>query len=119
MKPDNLHQAARAPLSAAKQALLDKYLQGRVTANNGKESILRRPSGEDIPLSFAQQRLLFIYKLDPQSAAYNLPAALILQGKPDRFAVERAINEIVSRHEILRTTFVIANGTPVQRIAPT
>lgn len=119
MKPDNLHQATRAPLSAAKQALLDKYLQGRLTINNDKESILRRSSDEDIPLSFSQQRLYFIDRLNLQSAAYNLPAALILQGELDCPAVEHAINEIVKRHEILRTTFVIANGKPVQRIAPT
>src|SRR6185503_13726313 len=71
------------------------------------------------PLSFAQQRLWFLHLLDPQSSAYNMPFALRLSGQLDIPALERALNEIVRRHEVLRTTFDALDGEPVQLIATT
>jgi NRPS condensation-like uncharacterized protein len=71
------------------------------------------------PLSFAQQRLWFLHLLDPQSSAYNMPFALRLSGQLDISALERALNEIVRRHEVLRTTFDALDGEPVQLIATT
>ena len=71
------------------------------------------------PLSFAQQRLWFLHLLDPQSSAYNMPFALRLVGQLDIPALERALNEIVRRHEVLRTTFDALDGEPVQLIAQT
>src|SRR5262245_51875416 len=71
------------------------------------------------PLSFAQQRLWFLHLLDPQSSAYNMPFALRLSGQLDVPALERALNEIVRRHEVLRTTFAELDGEPVQLIATT
>ena len=69
------------------------------------------------PLSFAQQRLWFLHLLDPQNAAYNMPFALRLSGQLDILALERTLNEIVRRHEVLRTTFDALDGEPVQLIA--
>src|SRR6185503_15776090 len=71
------------------------------------------------PLSFAQQRLWFLHLLDPQSSAYNMPFALRLVGQLDIPALERTLNEIVRRHEVLRTTFDALDGEPVQLIATT
>jgi len=71
------------------------------------------------PLSFAQQRLWFLHLLAPQSPAYNMPFALRLVGQLDIPALERTLNEIVRRHEILRTTFDALEGEPVQLIAAT
>src|SRR6476620_3222498 len=71
------------------------------------------------PLSFAQQRLWFLHQLDPQSSAYNTPAALRLSGQLDIPALERTLNEIIRRHEVLRTTFDALDGEPVQLIATT
>ena len=71
------------------------------------------------PLSFAQQRLWFLHQLDPQSSAYNMPAALRLSGHLDILARERTLNEIIRRHEVLRTTFDALEGEPVQVIAAT
>ena len=80
-------------------------------------------SGEEevfvFPLSFAQQRLWFLHLLDPQSSAYNMSFALRLSGQLDIPALERALNEIVRRHEVLRTTFDALDGEPVQLIATT
>src|SRR5215813_6474584 len=71
------------------------------------------------PLSFAQRRLWFLHLLDPQSSAYNMPFALRLLGQLDIPALERSLNEIVRRHEALRTTFDALDGEPVQLIATT
>ncbi|HEU4561203.1 MAG TPA: amino acid adenylation domain-containing protein, partial [Longimicrobium sp.] len=71
-----------------------------------------------LPLSFAQERLWFIDQLEPGSAAYNVPLALDLPGPLDTAALERALGEIVHRHEPLRTVFAVRNDEPVQVIQP-
>ncbi|HEU0079849.1 MAG TPA: condensation domain-containing protein, partial [Longimicrobiaceae bacterium] len=71
-----------------------------------------------LPLSFAQERLWFIDRLEPGSAVYNIPVAWRLGGALDEAALERALGEIVRRHEALRTTFTEVDGSPVQVIAP-
>src|SRR5579872_2460330 len=69
------------------------------------------------PLSFAQRRLWVLDQLLPNNPAYNLPLAIRLEGPLDRRALERCLNEIVRRHETLRTTFAMAEEEPVQIIA--
>jgi amino acid adenylation domain-containing protein len=71
-----------------------------------------------LPLSFAQERLWFIDRMEPGNATYNIPAALRLSGALDERALERALGEIVRRHEALRTVFAEVDGSPVQVIAP-
>ncbi|HEU0076091.1 MAG TPA: amino acid adenylation domain-containing protein, partial [Longimicrobiaceae bacterium] len=71
-----------------------------------------------LPLSFAQERLWFIDRLESGSAVYNIPVAWRLGGELDVEALERALGEIVRRHETLRTTFAEVDGSPVQVIAP-
>ncbi|MET0399016.1 MAG: amino acid adenylation domain-containing protein, partial [Longimicrobiaceae bacterium] len=71
-----------------------------------------------LPLSFAQERLWFIDRLEPGSALYNIPVARRLGGALDEAALERALGEVVRRHEALRTVFAEAGGSPVQVIAP-
>jgi amino acid adenylation domain-containing protein len=75
-------------------------------------------NGSGPALSFAQQRLWILDQLDPGTAAFNLPAAARLKGPLDPAALERALNEIVARHEALRTTFAMNGGKPVQIISP-
>ncbi|WP_437334473.1 amino acid adenylation domain-containing protein [Sorangium sp. So ce394] len=70
------------------------------------------------PMSFAQERLWFLAQLEPESASYNLAAAVRLTGSLDAGVVERCVAEIVRRHEILRTTFGVVDGQPVQVIRP-
>ncbi|PYS94472.1 MAG: hypothetical protein DMF50_12430, partial [Acidobacteria bacterium] len=81
-------------------------------------ALARAPRDRDLPLSFAQQRLWFLDQLEPGCAFYNIPAALRLRGALDAEALRRSLNEIVRRHEALRTTFRAAEGEPVQVIAP-
>jgi len=77
---------------------------------------LARPSRQHTPLSFAQERLWFIHQLHPQSASYNVPMALRLQDELDVDVLEKALAEIIRRHEILRTHFAVHGGKPVQVI---
>ncbi|HEX6292480.1 MAG TPA: amino acid adenylation domain-containing protein [Herpetosiphonaceae bacterium] len=76
------------------------------------------PREAPLPLSFAQQRLWFVDQLAQGMSAYNMPAAVRLRGRLDAPALERALAEVVRRHEILRTTFALLGGQPVQRVAP-
>ncbi|MBC8030241.1 MAG: amino acid adenylation domain-containing protein [Pyrinomonadaceae bacterium] len=80
--------------------------------------IERARRDQEIPLSFAQQRLWFIDQLEPGSSLYNINRALRLQGALDVTKLERAIQSIAKRHEVLRTTLVAQDGRPVQQIAP-
>ncbi len=70
------------------------------------------------PASAAQQRLWFLNQLEPESPAYNIPAVLRLRGELNVGALERSLNEIVSRHEALRTTFRTVDGKPAQVVGP-
>jgi amino acid adenylation domain-containing protein len=73
---------------------------------------------EPPPLSFGQQRLWFLDQLEPGLLSYNTPAAIRLDGDLDLDALGYALNEIVRRHEVLRTSFGARRGDPVQLIAP-
>ena len=79
-------------------------------------AIPRRPRRDRAPLSFAQQRLWFTWQLAPESSAYNNPVAMRLRGRLDVGALTSSLTEIGRRHEILRTTFAVEDGEPVQRI---
>ncbi|MFL6236787.1 MAG: amino acid adenylation domain-containing protein, partial [Thermoanaerobaculia bacterium] len=76
------------------------------------------PRGGDLPLSFAQERLWFLDQLQPGSPVYNLPAAVRLRGRLDVEALRSGLQEVIDRHESLRTTFAVRNGRAVQVIAP-
>ncbi len=76
------------------------------------------PRGEDLPLSFAQERLWFLDQLQPGSPVYNMPAAMRLRGRLDLGALRRSLQAVIGRHEALRTTFAVRGGRAVQVIAP-
>ncbi|MFS0517038.1 amino acid adenylation domain-containing protein [Nostoc sp. UIC 10607] len=71
---------------------------------------------EELPLSYAQQRLWFLDQLEPNSAIYNIPLALRLVGNLNRAALEQSFQEIIDRHEALRTNFITVDGKPSQII---
>jgi amino acid adenylation domain-containing protein/FkbM family methyltransferase len=72
----------------------------------------------EIPLSFGQERLWFFEQLEPGRANYNIPLALRISGNLNLTALSEALNEIIRRHESLRTTFNIVNMQPVQAVSP-
>ncbi|MEO7332160.1 MAG: amino acid adenylation domain-containing protein, partial [Minicystis sp.] len=81
-------------------------------------SITRVPRDKPLRLSFAQERLWFLAQLEPNSLFYNVSLGLRLGGRLDQGAMERALSEIVRRHEVLRTTFAAPEGQPVQIVQP-
>ncbi len=82
-------------------------------------SIRRRDAQSQTAVSsFAQQRLWFFDRLNPATPAYNMPGVIRLKGKLILPVLERALEEIIRRHEVLRTTFTADSGTPLQVIHP-
>lgn len=80
-------------------------------------SLLPVSRDKDLPLSFAQQRLWFLHQLDTDSAVYNCPAAVRLRGALNIAVLEQSFNEVLRRHEALRTNFVSSDGSPSPVIA--
>lgn len=102
-----------ASLSPAKRALLQKMLEKTRPADG---AIARRPSGSAPGLSFAQQRLWFLDQLEGPSATYNMPTAFRMRGPLDVMTLERALGEIIRRHEVLRTNIRTLDGKPVAHV---
>lgn len=113
-----LQEMAHSDLSENKRALLARYLRGERSWSWRDENaaIPRRTTGDTAPLSFAQQRLWFLEQLEPGSSAYLIPLTRRLQGALNVGAIARALKALVQRHEILRTTFQIRDGQPLQII---
>ncbi|HEV7684731.1 MAG TPA: condensation domain-containing protein, partial [Pyrinomonadaceae bacterium] len=100
-------------ISEAKRQLLARYLRGEVKQTTSSRTISRIPADALPQLSFAQERLWFLDQLNPNSAVYNVPLAVTLTGPIDSAALERSVNEVVRRHDVLRTTFATSDGQPV------
>src|SRR4051812_26437508 len=113
---DGILATRRDRLSPQKRALLEK-LKGSALSES-QVGIPRRPPGDLPPLSFAQRRLWFLDQMMPGSPAYNVAMRFRLRGALHHDVMERSVNEIVRRHEALRTTFPSEEGEPWQRIAP-
>ena len=112
------------PLRALFESPTVAELAKRIEEAHGKDQRLStRPivpvsRDKDLPLSFSQQRLWFLDQYEPNSSVYNIPSALRLRGSLNIGALEQSLNEILRRHESLRTTFSMVDGEPVQVIAP-
>lgn len=102
--------------SKSKRALLARLLAKKGVG--ATQPIPARASEGPVPLSYAQSRLWFLEQLSPGVAGYNVSGALRLRGRLDVTVLQRAVEEVVRRHEALRTTFEEVGGEPVQRIHP-
>ena len=107
-----------AALSPTKQALLAQRLRLQGGPVSDAHRIPRRAGTGPSPLSFAQEQFWFLDQLQPGSSAYNMTKVYRLTGSLDVHALERALNEIRRRHEVLRTNFDFSDEQPVQIIAP-
>jgi len=110
-------------LTPEQRALFELRKRERDRAVPATSVIPRLPPSAQtaVPLSFAQQRLWFLHRLDPASPVYNTFLTARLTGPFDREALGKALDEMVNRHQVLRTTFDLENGQPVQilnRTAP-
>ncbi|MFL6292867.1 MAG: condensation domain-containing protein, partial [Thermoanaerobaculia bacterium] len=110
-------------LSPEKQALLvlqmKKKKAAEAAAARTASGMPRRPEpSAPAPLSFAQQRLWLLDRLEPGTTAYNMPIHARLRGALDAAALELAVGAILRRHDALRTTFVERDSQPVQVVSP-
>jgi non-ribosomal peptide synthetase component F/acyl carrier protein len=113
----SLRAIFEAPSVAALAQRVEQALRQNEASSLPPLQVIERP--ERLPLSFAQQRLWFLDQLEPESPAYLVPSVLKVEGQLDVSALERSVQELVSRHESLRTVFVEREGQPVQVIKPT
>jgi amino acid adenylation domain-containing protein len=106
----------QAQLSSTQRAVLEKWKKGSAAARS--DAITRRAQQSSAPISYAQQRLWFLDQLLPGNPAYNISAAVRMTGTLDIHALQQSLDEIIRRHEALRTSFVVVEGQPTQVIAP-
>ena len=100
-------------LRARKDDIL-ALLQSAAEPAAGRPDLRAIPRDGALRASFAQERLWYIHQLEPDSAAYNIPAAIRIRGPVDRRAIEAALHALAERHETLRTALETVDGRPMQ-----
>lgn len=110
---NNLHD-----LNPADRRLFEELLAAEGIEMVAEPAIPRRKSDDDLPLTYAQQRLWLLDQLEPKNPAYNIPKFLRIGGPLNVPVLERCLSEIVRRHEALRTTFHSRGGQPEQIVSP-
>ncbi len=105
-------------LPSEKHDLLSALLKRERSESESRHIPPRPQHAESPPLSYAQQRMWFLSRLAPNDPYYNLPYALRMIGALNVAALERAFNDMIRRHEVLRTTFETVHGQPLQVVRP-
>ncbi len=107
----------RSELAERKQEIIDLLKNNNLVDSYTSSTI--QPVGRDqiLPLSFAQQRLWFIDRLEPNKSFYNIPEAIRFKGNLNVDILQQSLDAIVSHHEILRTNYIEADGNPIQIIS--
>jgi amino acid adenylation domain-containing protein len=106
-----------AGLSQEKRDLFKRLLAQKGVTLSRLPIVPRKKTTDPLPLSFAQQRLWFLDQLEPSTSSYNIFDTLTFTGPLDTTALASALNEIVRRHEVLRTCFETLSGQPVQIVS--
>ncbi|MEQ8997814.1 MAG: aminotransferase class V-fold PLP-dependent enzyme [Coleofasciculus sp. B1-GNL1-01] len=107
-----------AQISERKAEIIAFLNQANLASNSTSQAIQPVSRERNLSLSFAQQRLWFLQQLEPGNPFYNEHVAIQLTGLLDVASLEQSLNEMVQRHEALRTTFKMVEAQPVQIIAP-
>ncbi|RLK09870.1 amino acid adenylation domain-containing protein [Micromonospora sp. M71_S20] len=109
--------ASHTPSASPRQELLQRRLRGAGLSRRA-DTIAPAPRTGPLPLSFGQHRLWVLDQLQPGGAGYLMSVGLRLRGTPHSAALRRALTELVARHEILRTRYVVVDGEPAQVVGP-
>ena len=104
-------------LSPAKRAFIEQRLR-EAREKAASSGIPRGVEGEPVPLSFAQELLWRLEQAAPGTSAYNVPRAMQVRGELDVARLQNALDKLVERHAILRTSFVADGDDPVQIVRP-
>ncbi|MEL7038648.1 MAG: amino acid adenylation domain-containing protein [Cyanobacteria bacterium J06592_8] len=104
-----------ASLSPEQRQLFEQKLKSKKHQSSSLK-IRKREKDDDLPLSYAQQRLWFIHQLEPETSAYNIPIAWQISGNLNIAILEQSFNEIIRRHESLRTTFPSLSSSKPQQL---
>ncbi|WP_086838060.1 condensation domain-containing protein [Amycolatopsis kentuckyensis] len=106
-------------LSPEQRRLLDRMLDAEGVDRGESPIVARGGDRSALPLSFAQERMWFFHRLQPASTMYNIVGAATLRGHTDPAVLQRCVDELVRRHEVLRSTFHLVDaGTSIQRVNP-
>lgn len=105
-------------LSEAKRQLFERYMRGAGSGGEQTRTIPRLPEGSLAPLSYGQEQVWLHSQFAPETPLYNEPVTIRRQGSLDRAILQECIQEIVRRHESLRTCFLMRDGRPVQQVQP-
>ena len=101
--------------SAEDKEILE-YLSRTLESELAEPVITRRASADASVLSFSQERVWFLQQMDPGTGIYNTAVAFRIKGELDLSALQKSLDEVVRRHEMLRTVFELRNDSPVQRV---
>lgn len=115
------HSSPSTQVSSSQEAAQRQFLQSIkavIALQNRVPPIERCDRNQPLPLSFPQERLWMLDQLSGADSAYNIPLAFSLSGALDIDALEQSLQEIILRHESLRTRFFVSGGAPVQDILP-
>jgi alpha-ketoglutarate-dependent taurine dioxygenase len=105
-------------LSPERRDLLERLLKKEAPQSARSIIVPRLRKSNQLPVSFAQQRLWFLDELQPGNHAFNIPVALRVSGTLQIDVLQQCLTEIVRRHEVLRTTFTLVGDQPMQVINP-
>jgi amino acid adenylation domain-containing protein len=115
---DSLNPELLAQLKVQKNEIINFLRSIKVQSNSLVPPLEPVDRRGNLPLSFGQQRLWFVHQFEPSSSANNVPVTVRLTGNLSIPALEESLHEIAMRHEVLRTSFPLVDGNPVQSIAP-